>query len=533
MQYFGVEIDQALGSEEVNMSSAVSSDELPDFDVSSADLVATAQLLLSRKPQLEKLVQRKNYLEMPGLRSHGFSTYDDAELALSRIISIAGTLLKRALAMNEDDVVALNQLAGLYRETGRLESALACDQAAMAICPDSHEIKISAAQSLLALERYEEAIDVAGAAKGIPRNELECIRLVPFREWGESIGEVHAVNAAEPFAYRFATILGGMRTEIDCVIDQLPLYVVHVRDLTVIDGYVPAKGGAGHIYEFGQDVLQWFSQATWKSAFIHKTNKEIHAIEEPCIYLSGAGWHYENYYHALAQNYPRLARLLDCPEYAGFGVAVPASIRPWGLDFLKELGVAADRIVQLPVGQDALLRRAVVPIMRRAASKDEIRALRGRLGTNSRPRGTRRFFVGRRTLPSHPRLLVNEPEIAAIAAEYGFEEIAPAGMSIRQQIELFGQAAAICGPNGAALGNILHAPDGTAVICLSPRETLGSWYADLAALCNQSFCWCFGSFLPEGRSSRQLPKLPFFIDPDDFRQLLEAAVGAGKSEPVA
>jgi hypothetical protein len=433
--------------------------------------------------------------------------------------------------MKADDIIALKLLAGLYRDRGEHDSALACDRRAMAAGPEDNEAKISAAKSLLALERFDEAMDAAAVAKGIPRDRLECMRLLAFREWGESVGQISVVNNAEPYGYRFPGFVDGKIIPIDYVVDQRPLSVVHAQDLTVVSGFIPTKNGAAYIFEFGMDVLDRHSKIAWKGAFVREANTKTRVIEEPCIYLSGAGWHYQNYYHALGQNFPRLALLLDRPEYADFSIAVPASVRPWNLDFLKELGVPADRLVLLPGGENALFRNVVVPAMRRTASKDEIQSLRRRLGVNSRQRGSRRFYIGRSSLPANPRLLVNEPEIAAIAAAHGFEEVDTAGMSIRQQIELFGEAAAICGPNGAAFGNLIHAPDSAAVICMSIRETVGTWYPDLASLCNQPFYWCFGSFLPEGRSSRLLPKLPYFINPDDFKTSLEIALAAANHEP--
>jgi hypothetical protein len=106
-------------------------------------------------------------------------------------------------------------------------------------------------------------------------------------------------------------------------------------------------------------------------------------------------------------------------------------------------------------------------------------------------------------------------------------------MSIRQQIDLFSDASAVCGPNGAAFANLLYAPDSASATCLSPWETLGSWYPDLAALCNQRFYWGFGRFLPEGRNSRLIPKVPYYIDPEDFGRLLEMALEGAAPEGLA
>jgi hypothetical protein len=506
---------------------------LPDFDVGPADLVATAQLLLTRKPHLERLVNRKR-CEVPGLRDHGFTTFDDAARALSRINSIAGTLLKQALEIKQDEPVALELLAGLYRERGEHAAALACDQAAMACRTDNGDSRISAIKSLLALGRFDDALEAAAAATGIARDRLECIRLLDFPDWAKHVsGRKRELSGAEPFRHPLTCVMDEKTFVVDHVVEQTPLSVVRVGDLAVIDGYVPVKDGACYVWDYGvADILASRSEAAWDNAFIHAANADTLAVEEPCIFPGGVGWLYQNYYHALAQYLPRLALLLDTPEYARMKIAVSAAIRPWGLELLEAMGVGPDRVVLLRDRQTALLRDATVPVIRPAVSRDEMLSLRRRLGGDPRKRGTRKIFLGRRAIHAHGRLLINEAEIAAIAVAHGYEEIDPGGMSIRQQIELFGAAAAICGPGGGAFGNIVYAPRDAAVICLSPRESIGTWYPDVAGLCGQPFYWCFGSFLPEGRISRSVPAMPFVIDPADFTRILELA-DAGSRAPAA
>ena len=500
-------------------------DGLPEFPLDPGDLVATAELLLSRKPQLEKLADRKNY-GVPELRALGFSTYDDAEQALARINSIAGALIRQSVTRNPADAAALRLLADLYRERGENEAALRCDEAAVAAGPATVEARVGVVKSLLALGRYEAALDAYAGAKIIAREELECIRLLPFREWTARVtGEIRISIDAAPLTQPLICAVDGTIVPIERTIGQTPLLVAHARDVVLIDGFIAVKDDCGYVFELGRDVLRPRTEVVWKDAFIHKRNRESRVIDSPCLYLGGVEWHYQNYYHALAQNFPRLAPLLDEPDYAGLDIAVPACIRPWGIEFLKEMGVSPERIVTLANQENTLLRQAVMPMMRSVPTRAEIQALRRRLGVHSEHRGTRRLFIGRRTLPSHPRLLVNEAEIATVAAQFGFEEIEPGNMSIRQQIELFADAAAICGPNGAAFGNVLYAPDHTPVICMSPREAAGPWYPNLAALCDQPFYWCFGHFLQEGRTSRQVPRVPYVINADDFKLLLETALG--------
>ena len=85
----------------------------------------------------------------------------------------------------------------------------------------------------------------------------------------------------------------------------------------------------------------------------------------------------------------------------------------------------------------------------------------------------------------------------------------------------FSRAAAICGATGAGLTNLLYAPKGTSVVCFSPRESCRGFFLHLAAVAEQRFTWCLGSFLPEVRASGQFPQLPYEVEEASFQALFE------------
>ncbi len=74
---------------------------------------------------------------------------------------------------------------------------------------------------------------------------------------------------------------------------------------------------------------------------------------------------------------------------------------------------------------------------------------------------TRRLLLTRRQ-DSHWRTK-NEDEVEGLLSRHGFETIAPARLSFREQIELFGQADMIVG-TGAGLMNMVFSPPGTQVL---------------------------------------------------------------------
>ena len=61
---------------------------------------------------------------------------------------------------------------------------------------------------------------------------------------------------------------------------------------------------------------------------------------------------------------------------------------------------------------------------------------------------------------------MNEAEIEKYLVERGFLSIDPGELSIKAQVELFGQADIVIGPSGAAITNIVWCRDQTKVLVL-------------------------------------------------------------------
>jgi len=80
----------------------------------------------------------------------------------------------------------------------------------------------------------------------------------------------------------------------------------------------------------------------------------------------------------------------------------------------------------------------------------------------------RRIYVNR--ADARKRRLRNEQELWPLFAGKRFESIAAAGLSFRDQVALFSEAAAIAGPHGAGLSHILFAPPGVQVLEIFPAD---------------------------------------------------------------
>jgi capsular polysaccharide biosynthesis protein len=83
-------------------------------------------------------------------------------------------------------------------------------------------------------------------------------------------------------------------------------------------------------------------------------------------------------------------------------------------------------------------------------------------------RARRRIYVNR--ADARKRRLRNERDLLPLFAAKGFESVAAASLSFRDQVALFGEAAAIAGPHGAGLSHILFAPPGVQVLEIFPAD---------------------------------------------------------------
>ena len=96
-------------------------------------------------------------------------------------------------------------------------------------------------------------------------------------------------------------------------------------------------------------------------------------------------------------------------------------------------------------------------------------ALRRRLRVNAAVRGTRRFFVGRRSIRSHGRLLVNEAQIAGCAIAHLLDQ----GLGLGGQLLL--SAGRRCVLAAAEVGGVVLVID-------AKNEQAAAWYSSYGAL---------------------------------------------------
>jgi capsular polysaccharide biosynthesis protein len=82
------------------------------------------------------------------------------------------------------------------------------------------------------------------------------------------------------------------------------------------------------------------------------------------------------------------------------------------------------------------------------------------------------------------RRLANEAEVEACLSRYGFETCLPETLSLREQVELFGEAKVVVSTHGAAFLNALFSPKGLVLVDIVEPSTI-PWSFVYWAMCEE------------------------------------------------
>jgi hypothetical protein len=189
----------------------------------------------------------------------------------------------------------------------------------------------------------------------------------------------------------------------------------------------------------------------------------------------------QNYCHCLLQSVPRLDLLRR-----GFGLEadrflVNAAAPRATLEALDRLGIPADRRHLVPLDGPAYrcetLRAATSPHFHDWGVGWAAAFLNELFLPVPPDNRSRRLYV-RRGVPK--RAVLNEDEVLAVLAPYGFEVVTMEGRSINEQAAMFASAAVVVAPHGAALANLVFCRPGTAVIELMGTNTASQGFSVLS-----------------------------------------------------
>lgn len=306
----------------------------------------------------------------------------------------------------------------------------------------------------------------------------------PVRRLSASRLAVGALRPTEANHDRLASLLGEHATVGVTRVQEPPLSEADVPDdagpplrpvdTTYVTADVRSRTAAlsnNHLIAPGRRVV-----TESRAGFAHlRVAKE--RLETP-IHLPGSlallsnAW-VENYYHWLCFALPNLRVALEVLGGPPDHVYVGRPLRPFHLETLAAFGIDASRVIERGATADRVV--ATFPDRWGAPDRASLAFVRDCLRTlpserAPRPRPGRRLFI-RRGNTRHRRLL-NADEIERwLVRSHAFEPLTMDGRTVAEQAELFGDAAIVVAPHGAALTNLLFARPGLEVVELLPYDT--------------------------------------------------------------
>lgn len=274
----------------------------------------------------------------------------------------------------------------------------------------------------------------------------------------------------------------------------------------------------------------------------------VYRVQEPHVLLANQSA--INYWHFVTEIMPRTWIYDVWPELRELPVIVRRKGDAFEAALSQAIGVPTSRMFALDpkalyrfdhlVFPSALCDRALTPAKaafirtRLAGGAPAPEPLTPAVRAASPGGRKRRLYLSRADRGA--RGILNEADLLALLARYGFEAVNPGALSIPEQAALFAQAEMVVGPHGAALTNMLFLPQGAVLLELAARPW-GPLFYGLAAACGLHYM-ALGSqwdFYPVNRHRKRERRNPMAMvfDPGQLAQVIETGLARLDSNAVA
>lgn len=295
----------------------------------------------------------------------------------------------------------------------------------------------------------------------------------------------------------------------------------------------------GHRHRPGPwTVVKRGNTVTWQDGFqalIDFTRGKTQRVDQ-AIYLGGRD--FTNWYHWLVDGLPQLHLAARLPEpYRSWPVLVPEQIFRYET-MVEALNLFLDgrKIIRMSPGQrvtgtlcwidpleltnlpESEVDRSAeshVHLLHREGMESYRRHFLDRYAS-AEPRFPARIFLTR----SGSRRSYNQEEMAKLAGQFGFEPVAPAELSLADQVQLFHDARYIIGPSGAGFAGLLFSQPGTRALCWQDtRIRHMTILPDLATLTGSEYWHVFYQ-----ADSTDLFTSTYHLDPEKMRPIFQEFV---------
>jgi Glycosyltransferase 61 len=335
--------------------------------------------------------------------------------------------------------------------------------------------------------RYWRWVLLRAATRFAPRLKQRfpfCETVVPLRE----AGAVTLVTEEQPVPMTPEEVeyTRGFDHPVPAAVER-SIALVRMENATVL-------GSTGALIEEQRGVLfqSRYNAARYTPGIVsyHDFRAVLQRLVEkpPANYFSMVGEHrgHRHFFHFLFDRLPRLHYLISRFEIGREPIVVLTNENPPGFQrdiyrFLQQrfpnltfAAVPEGERWRLPtlyaIDEDQPVRRTLLPPDTAVFIRDLV--ISG-YGISPAP-PHRRLYINRSD--TRKRRIVNEAEIWPSLAKRGFESIAAARFSFRDQVALFAEAEMVAGPHGAGFSNLLFAPEATKMLEISNLEKVKDTY---------------------------------------------------------
>ncbi|HEY1962941.1 MAG TPA: glycosyltransferase family 61 protein [Rhizomicrobium sp.] len=335
--------------------------------------------------------------------------------------------------------------------------------------------------------RYWRWVLLRAATRVAPRLKQRfplCETVVPARE----AGEITLVTEEQPVSMTPEELqyTRGFDRPVPPVVER-SIALVRLENATVL-------GSTGAVIDEERGTLfqSRYNAARYSPGVVSYHDFRLapqRLVERPSAnYFSMLGEHrgHRHFFHFLFDRLPRLHYLLTRFDIGHEPIVVLTNENPPGFQrdiyrFLQQR-FANLSFASMPererwclpmlylIDEDQPVRRTLLPPETAAFIRELVIA-----GYGIEPAAPhRRLYINRSD--TRKRRIVNEAEIWPSFEARGFESIAAARFSFRDQVALFAEAEMVAGPHGAGFSNLLFAPAGTKVLEISNLEKVKDTY---------------------------------------------------------
>jgi capsular polysaccharide biosynthesis protein len=198
-----------------------------------------------------------------------------------------------------------------------------------------------------------------------------------------------------------------------------------------------------------------------------------------------------NYYHWVVDFLPRLMALGRTPALDDHPILIHETLLPYQREGLALAGIPEERVITLGYPACYPCRELIMPLF--PSDTPEMQDMRSRRSAIAWLRQLvspftgkgRKIYISR--LDSKRRTIIREDVLIALLEKEGFEIVALAGLSQKEQIGMFSQAEIIISGHGAGLGNIAFAPENCRIIEIANPNWHNKQFETLAAIRHQRY----------------------------------------------